>query len=153
MSTEDREAPPDNHRRRRVFATAATDCPAYSETLPRHPEAASVARQLVTHALTVWECEDALAADARLIVTELVANAANHARGAWLRVTVTLLAEHRLQVAVIDLSHIRPMLRKAGSEDVGGRGLALVEAVSETWGTEPLPWGKRVWAELQLGVS
>ena len=30
------------------------------------------------------------------------------------------------------------------------RGLALVEAVSDRWGTDPLRWSKRAWAERAL---
>ncbi|MEY6564990.1 hypothetical protein AB8B12_08570 [Streptomyces sp. PGLac3x] len=35
-----------------------------------------------------------------------------------------------------------------GPEDESGRGLVLVDALAAEWGTELLPWGKRVWAEL-----
>ncbi|CDR14197.1 regulatory protein [Streptomyces iranensis] len=31
---------------------------------------------------------------------------------------------------------------------MSGPGLALVVALAEEWGTDPSPWGKRVWAEL-----
>ncbi|WP_412126017.1 ATP-binding protein [Streptomyces platensis] len=35
-----------------------------------------------------------------------------------------------------------------GDTDEGGRGLALVAELADCWGADPLPWGKRVWAEL-----
>ncbi len=33
---------------------------------------------------------------------------------------------------------------------LGGRGLMLVDALSDRWGSQPCPFGKVVWAELQL---
>ena len=33
------------------------------------------------------------------------------------------------------------------AHDDGGRGLAIVQAVSAGWGVVPLPTGKIVWAE------
>lgn len=127
---------------------AATGSPAYTETLPHLPEAATAARLLVTLALAVWNL-DALTDDAKLIVTELVANAADHARGDSIRVTVTRLDEYCVHIAVVDKSRAQPRLREAGPDEVAGRGLAMVEALSSKWGADPLPWGKRVWAELE----
>jgi hypothetical protein len=47
---------------------------------------------------------------------------------------------------------MRPVLRPQhprGADREHGRGLLLVAALAEDWGTDPLPSGKRVWAELQ----
>lgn len=52
------------------------------------------------------------------------------------------------RVAVTDKSRVRPVMSEASAEDLGGRGLALVDALSQQWGTDPLPWGKRVWADV-----
>lgn len=40
------------------------------------------------------------------------------------------------------------MRSRPSAEDESGRGLALVASLAEDWGSESLPWGKRVWAEL-----
>ncbi|MFE6030224.1 ATP-binding protein [Streptomyces niveus] len=106
-----------------------------------------MARQLVTHALAVWGLES-LGDDAALVVSELVANAAHHGRGDAIRVVITRLGEHRVDVGVVDTSHVEPALREAGLDEEAGRGLAIVDALSERWGWDPTPRGKRVWAEL-----
>ncbi|GAA1901502.1 hypothetical protein GCM10009716_09170 [Streptomyces sodiiphilus] len=46
-----------------------------------------------------------------------------------------------------DKSRARPVPCTAASTDTGGRGLEIVEALSERWGTDLLGRGKRVWAE------
>lgn len=129
---------------------SAIGAPAYTESLPRLPESASIARRLAAHALAAWHL-DLLVEPAELVMTELVANAADHARGASIRVTVTRLNEWRVRVAVIDRSRILPTRRITNLDDIGGRGLARVEAVSAKWGTDRFGWGKRVWSELVLG--
>ena len=44
-----------------------------------------------------------------------------------------------------------PAARQAGPDEEGGRGLALVEALSDRWGWTTVPgWpGKVAWAELR----
>ncbi|MGW1746456.1 ATP-binding protein [Streptomyces sp. NPDC002092] len=43
-----------------------------------------------------------------------------------------------------------PELQKPGPEDLGGRGLFLVDALSESWGVRPRSTGKTVWAHLPV---
>lgn len=128
--------------------TRPTGHPGYSETLPREPESAAFARRLVRVSLSVWGLDD-LTEDSAAVVSELVANAVRHARRGSIRVTVERLGEDRVRLGVVDFSHERPVRGTAGTEDESGRGLALVEGLAADWGTEPLPWGKRVWAELK----
>ncbi|OWA18332.1 ATP-binding protein [Streptomyces sp. CS227] len=124
-----------------------TGPPGYSETLPREPESAAPARRLVRMSCCVWGLE-ALAAPGAVIITELVANSVRHARRESIRVTVERPAEYRVRLGVVDFSKQRPVRGTAGPEDETGRGLVLVDALAAEWGTELLPWGKRVWAEL-----
>ncbi|WP_257142031.1 ATP-binding protein [Streptomyces sp. sk226] len=99
-------------------------------------------------ALAVWGLPGVQDA-AELVVSELVANAVLHARRDSVRVTVSRLGEKSVRVAVVDLSKCMPAARTAGDDQESGRGLDIVEALSGgRWGTEPLPWGKSVWAEL-----
>ncbi|MGA5318923.1 hypothetical protein ACPCIU_00645 [Streptomyces seoulensis] len=65
-----------------------TGFPGYSETLPRRPESAAVARRLVRAALAVWTLNE-LADNGALVVSELVSNAEEVGRGLLL---VTALA-------------------------------------------------------------
>ncbi|MBT2453223.1 ATP-binding protein [Streptomyces sp. ISL-86] len=133
-----------------MFETAAIGNPAYTTSLPRLPESARPARRLVSSALHLWELEEAEDA-ALIVISELVSNAVAHARSESIRVIVTRQDDHVVQLAVVDLSRELPELRLSGSDDESGRGLALVDALSDgKWGAETLPWGKRVWAELTV---
>ncbi|BAU84019.1 regulatory protein [Streptomyces laurentii] len=64
-----------------------TGHPVYSQTLPREPQSAAVARRLVRTALAVWGLES-LSDDAGVVITELVSNAVAHSRLASIRVIV-----------------------------------------------------------------
>ncbi|MFE2292295.1 ATP-binding protein [Streptomyces sp. NPDC059452] len=86
---------------------------------------------------------------AELVVSELMANAVLHVARDAVRVTVTLLGDSRVRVAVADRSRVCPAPCAAGSDQESGRGLEIVEALSGgQWGVDSLPWGKRVWATL-----
>jgi hypothetical protein len=88
-----------------------------------------------------------VADDVALCVSELVTNAHRHGRGpVQLRIT---RGPARVHVAVDDHDTRHPHLRVA--HDDGGRGLAIVAAISTRWGTDPQPWGKTVWADIPAG--
>lgn len=123
-----------------------TGHPGYSQTLPREPKSAAVARRLTDAALSCWGLEE-LADDGALIVTELVANAVRHARRDSIRVVVQRTAARKVRVAVTDFSRARPGERQAGNDGEGGRGLLPVAALAVDWGTDERRWGKVVWAE------
>ncbi|WP_409237136.1 ATP-binding protein [Streptomyces sp. PA5.6] len=126
-----------------------TEHPGYSEILPREPMSAGIARRLVRTALAAWNLED-LTVDATLVITELVSNAADHGRFPHIRVLVSRPAEDRIRLAVVDRSKALPMMRTDSNGDqIRGRGLLLVDALTERWGTELYPWGKRVWGEMR----
>ncbi|MFD8375302.1 ATP-binding protein [Streptomyces sp. NPDC059688] len=117
-------------------------------SLPRRADSVPVARHLVRHALADWKLPD-LGDRAELVVTELVSNTVRHARASTIRVTVRRLARDTVRVAVIDMSRTMPVLIPFAEDAVDGRGLAIVDAVSTRWGTDRLPWGKRIWADLK----
>jgi serine/threonine-protein kinase RsbW len=133
-----------------VIATPRpTGHPGYSQSLPRLPESAAVARRLVRTAMAAWEQDD-LVEDAALVVTELVSNAVDHACFDMIRVIVSRPTETFVRVGVVDRSHTLPMRRMDSNGDqIRGRGLLLVEAFTDRWGTEIYPWGKQVWGELK----
>ncbi|MFF1746558.1 ATP-binding protein [Streptomyces mirabilis] len=114
----------------------------------REPASVPQVRRFVTDAVTDWKMPD-LADTAELVASELASNAVRHARADVFRVTLRRLSDDRVRVAVIDRSRTLPKRESADDEADHGRGLAIVEAVSQQWDTEPLPWGKRVWADLQ----
>ena len=122
--------------------------PGYFQNLPCTTESADPARCLVSTALAVWAM-DSLVDDAALVVSELVGNAVRHTRSHLIRVTVTRLAQDTVLVAVADRDKAEVVRRNPGPDDTNGRGLMLVEALTERWGVTYLPWGKRVWAQLK----
>nr|WP_053913748.1 ATP-binding protein [Streptomyces sp. TP-A0875] len=126
-----------------------TGHPGYSETLPRVAESAASARRLVRTALAAWDLEDQID-DATVIITELVSNAVDHGRHTSIRVLLSRPAEGRVRLGVVDRSKDLPVLRTDSHGDqLRGRGLVLVDALAERWGTELHRWGKQVWGELR----
>jgi anti-sigma regulatory factor (Ser/Thr protein kinase) len=126
---------------------SATGHPHYSQTLPCTAKSAEPARQLIRTALRAWGL-DALGDDGALVVTELVANAAQHTHGHLIRVTVSRPAPGHVRIDVVDRSKVRPRRGNADDLSESGRGLALVELLTVRWGTDLLPFGKRVWGVL-----
>ncbi|CAM5593683.1 PAC domain-containing protein OS=Streptomyces aurantiogriseus OX=66870 GN=GCM10010251_55200 PE=4 SV=1 [Streptomyces aurantiogriseus] len=118
-------------------------------TVWRVPEAARHARRFSRRTLRAWGVPaDAMDA-ALLVITELVTNALVHTDGR-VRLDLTLV-NHRLRIAVTDASPRSPVKPTSLSwEATGGRGILLVEAVSDAWGTVPVSGGKQVWSELPL---
>lgn len=109
------------------------------DLLSAHQARAFVSHQLRLHHL------DYLAADAELVVSELVTNAVLHAR-THLVVSISQ-SPQRVRLAVHDNSPSFPVPRDAEPTDAGGRGMSLVEAYSTEWGTTRNAQGhKSVWA-------
>ncbi|GGV85685.1 hypothetical protein GCM10010294_65330 [Streptomyces griseoloalbus] len=125
-----------------------TGRPGYSETLPGLEESAEAARKLVRTALAAWHLEE-LTDTAILLVSELVANAVKHTNSRVIRVVITRPSERFVRIGVVDRARVLPELAKP-SDDLltSGRGLLLVDALAERWGTDLYRWGKQVWAEL-----
>lgn len=81
-----------------------------------------------------------------LLVSEIATNALVHGSG---RVKVRVLGSGaRIRIEISDESSDVPQPQPASPTAEGGRGLALVDALSAAWGTRPLPDGKTVWFEL-----
>lgn len=81
-----------------------------------------------------------------LLVSEVATNALVHGEG---EVRVRVQArEGVVRVEVDDESPVLPVARSAGPTAEGGRGLALVTALSSSWGVLPRDDGKTVWFEV-----
>src|SRR5689334_22983493 len=74
-----------------------TGHPDYTQPLPCVAESAEPERKLVRTALCVWGMEN-LADDGVLVVTELVANAAQPTRGNLIRVSISRPAPGRVRI-------------------------------------------------------
>ena len=125
--------------------------PAESEvSLPSRPESAATARRLAQVViLREWRLGPRTAEDAVLLVSELVGNAVRHtgARVFGLRM------RHRrgwIRVEVRDPSRGLPCLMPVQETDVSGRGLFLVDKLSDRWGVDLLPRGKTTWFEMRV---
>jgi serine phosphatase RsbU (regulator of sigma subunit)/anti-sigma regulatory factor (Ser/Thr protein kinase) len=114
--------------------------------LPSDPAVVSHSRAAVTGQLSAWGLDD-LAFTTELVASELVTNAIRHATGP---VQLRLLRDRALLCEVSDGSSTSPRLRRARSEDEGGRGLYLVAQLTERWGTRYTPNGKIIWTEQPL---
>jgi serine phosphatase RsbU (regulator of sigma subunit)/PAS domain-containing protein len=128
----------------RVHATAPDAIATWS--LPVDPLAARAARQYVRDQLAAWGLEK-LTMNTEMLASELVANVIRHARGPiWLR----LLRSRTLVCEVFDGSVTTPRMRRASWSDEGGRGLQLVAALCDRWGTRYMTSGKCIWTEQSL---
>jgi GAF domain-containing protein/anti-sigma regulatory factor (Ser/Thr protein kinase) len=110
--------------------------------LSNEPHAASLARRLVLDTLAAWDRED-LSDGAVLAVSELVTNAVLHG-GAPVELELTAV-DGGLRLGVRDGSRVIPVRPLATTDNMTGRGIALVEAVASRWGVDQLEDGKRVW--------
>jgi anti-sigma regulatory factor (Ser/Thr protein kinase) len=108
-----------------------------------------IARNLVADACREWQLAPLLY-PGRAIISELVANAVEHAR-TDIDVTVSL-RESTLHLAVRDGCRLPPRVLELAPPVAGrplderGHGLRVVEADSADWGVLPSANGKVVWA-------
>jgi len=134
---------------------SAVGCP-----LSKGPQSARAARRLTRNTLREWGLSG-LVEDAEAIVGEFVANAVTHAAA-----VVTAVPAPRKQptdvlglrllrrngeviCAVLDASDKVPVLKAPASVEEAGRGLQMVDALSDVWGWSPVAGrGKAVWAVL-----
>jgi anti-sigma regulatory factor (Ser/Thr protein kinase) len=86
--------------------------------------------------------------DAALLVTELVANVVDHVQGEASLTLEVAFSDGWLRISVADGSSIRPVVRDLEHAQPRGRGLLLVKAVADRWGSDDHRGGKRVWLEL-----
>lgn len=110
------------------------------------PASVRPVRRLVEQTCHHWGIPD-LVTDAVLVASELTENMVRHARSdGWLRLE---LRGKQFTVAVADTDPRPPRL--GAPRQRGGRGIALIAALSRTWGIAPrVPVGKVVWAALAV---
>ncbi|MFJ8659209.1 ATP-binding protein [Streptomyces sp. NPDC093795] len=102
-------------------------------------------RRILRMLLTRWEL-DRLTDSSTLALTELVANVVRHVPGR--RCSVLILREpYGLRIEVADGVPGTVIAKLADPLAESGRGLALVEAVTDRWGVTETAEGKTVWFE------
>ena len=118
--------------------------------LPEDLGSVRQARALVRRTLDQWNLAH-LEDEATLVVSELAANALNHARSSY-----QVRIYHNpstVRIEVRDGGTGTPEPQPASATREGGRGLLLVSALSVSWGLEQTTGGKVVWAELAHGLG
>ena len=117
--------------------------------VPSDPAAVGLARR---YALDVCRGVAAQrASDVALVVSELVTNAITHGAAPVSLCVVPLRGESHatIRVEVTDASPaLTGPVRESAHDFPGHRGLLLVDRLSQRWGCDPAPEGKRVWCEL-----
>ena len=117
--------------------------------VPAEPTGPSRVRQWMTARLREWSVPEQVISAAILCTSELTTNALLHA-GTPAQVHIDLSAE-RLLVSVADTG-TRGSVTRARTDALSsrGRGLGLIEELSDTWGTDPTVRGSTVWFEMLI---
>ncbi|HTW17005.1 MAG TPA: response regulator [Nocardioides sp.] len=118
--------------------------------LPQELGSVRQARSLVRRTLADWNLSH-LEDEAILVVSELAANALNHAQSSY-----QVRVYHNpstVRIEVHDGGAGTPEPQPTSATREGGRGLLLVSAMSASWGLEQTADGKVVWAELAHGLG
>jgi anti-sigma regulatory factor (Ser/Thr protein kinase) len=138
---------------RTAVARRLSPAPRLRAEMPPHPSCAGMARNLVAQAGDSWNLPEMLLMRATLVVSELVANAVEHA-GTDIRVIVSQRGAG-LHLAVRDGVSDLPLpghpRAEAGAELLTrrGAGLGIVNAGADAWGAMPTRGGKIVWAAIR----
>ncbi|MEU0136063.1 ATP-binding protein [Streptomyces sp. NPDC006296] len=117
--------------------------------LPSRPESAATARRITSCVmLRQWQLPPQTAEYGVLLVSELVGNAVRHT-GARIFGLRMLRRRGWVRIEVRDPSRGLPCLMPVRETDVSGRGLFLVDKLSDRWGVDLLPRGKTTWFEMR----
>lgn len=141
-----RDPPPDGVALLAVRTHVLSPDQIASWRFPHEASAVAECRHRVRGQLERWGL-DSHALTAEMVVSELVTNVIRHTNGT---ATVRLIRDRSLTVEVSDEAPTAPHLRHARVQDEDGRGLLIVAALSDRWGTRYTEDGKTVWTEESL---
>lgn len=130
------------------MARRSSERPTYGFTVAAAVDAVPAARrQVVSLARDLGlPLSDQTLETVELLAGEVIANAVLYT-DAPCDVSVTR-ADERLRVEVTDTDASLPSTVEAGPNAESGRGLLLVNALADAWGTQPEPPGKTTWFEV-----
>jgi anti-sigma regulatory factor (Ser/Thr protein kinase) len=114
------------------------------------PSSVGAARRFCARTLAGWGASDELVDSVCLVVSELVTNAVLHA-GTSCELTVSgpeSVAADVVRIEVTDGDPAAPLAKRYDVDAASGRGLHLVEALSDRFGTQHRGDGKAVWCEV-----
>ena len=126
----------------------------YRVRLATGPAAPAEARRRVRDAIWSWRVPVDLDA-ALLLTSELVTNAIRHEAGQGAQAVMLAITSSRgrLRVDVHDTSWSLPAVAEVPADAETGRGLLLVETLSEEWGYYRTPAGKAVYFTLAIEAA
>jgi anti-sigma regulatory factor (Ser/Thr protein kinase) len=113
----------------------------------RDPRAARAARDFLAGFVPQSELED-IRETCVLLVSEVVTNALRHTDG-QIHLAVWRYQD-RMRIEVSDEEERPPVLGVTDLLDEAGRGVPLMDALADRWGTAPRGAGKVVWFELDI---
>jgi anti-sigma regulatory factor (Ser/Thr protein kinase) len=114
---------------------------------PPVPASVTAARQWLAEVLAA-DGRAGRVLDAEVCLSELAANAVNHA-GTEFEVEISDDGRN-VRIAVRDRSHRPVSPQQPAPNDIAGRGLQIVAALADRWGVDPIPDGKIVWCTLEV---
>ncbi|MFI0242421.1 ATP-binding protein [Streptomyces sp. NPDC016845] len=120
----------------------------------RERKSVPAARTFTAWALRDWRATERLD-DALLCVSELATNALLHGvpPGRGFRLHIGMGADRVIRIEVHDSGDGAVAADEPRPEQEHGRGLLLVAALADKWGTEARDPGKSVWCEFERGAS
>jgi anti-sigma regulatory factor (Ser/Thr protein kinase) len=121
----------------------------HRRSFPNHASAVAAARSFVLS--VVPHLSQGTRDRVELMVSELSTNAIKHARSAFNITVVT--TQDRVRVEVNDEGDEQPVRRDPLPTDSGGRGLVIVQALSDEWGVEVHDGDKTVWFTLRQATK
>ncbi|MGW1616997.1 ATP-binding protein [Streptomyces sp. NPDC002285] len=127
-----------------------------TEVLEHRPQAAAAARHTAQQVLRSWQISDWIADEVLLVVSELVTNAVEHAQPP---LALHLHLEHAESRILVEVSDGGPATHDGAwtascAEDEHGRGLGIVDLVSEAHGSHADPCGGTThWAQLTMTAA
>jgi anti-sigma regulatory factor (Ser/Thr protein kinase) len=128
-------------------AGSARSGPAASAVLPATPGSVHAARAWVRGNLERSHVDAEVLARAELLVSEIATNAVQHTTSALFALRLVTGPALEISVHDQDPSGTPSRVHPTPDEDCG-RGLAIVEALSQAWGIRRSPTGKTVWFRL-----
>ncbi|MET7639949.1 ATP-binding protein [Streptomyces sp. NPDC005438] len=119
--------------------------------LPARPSAVGRSREWASEQLRLWGFAEDFVDTVELVMSEFFTNAVIHTDSSFIACSLRK-AGGRLRIEVVDegTGHSECAARQPNDEDINGRGLMLVDAVTDQWGvsTPTQGNGRVVWAEL-----
>ena len=119
-------------------------------TFPAIPQSVHAARRFATDTLSGSPASTVEAVE--LMVSELATNCIRHERTSF---HITILGSaQEIRVEVTDSGSGTPTMRSPGPDEPSGRGLQIVDMLSDSWGVEPEnPSGKTVWFTMPAAAA